>query len=269
MSSRQQVTNRLLSRRYSGQIPPSLSASKVKLDETMVKRIKISTETVNFQATRAAKTNQAWKYPSNKIQRAPSIILGNTRYTDHKDPTLPRRRQESNFFVTINTNKSLLGDEYELGTRHLENVLSYLGTDAVVASFLRYGPKNEQYMEDRYADVVNAIEWRSCIETGPNKNRLHAHICLTITHYSQIQLNSQVLMHLTKKVFNDPTINPNNKYNLKPLGSRSNLYISKQPYVNIKLLPQTNWTDIMRQYIHKGMDQTDVCEGQKATVIRP
>ena len=25
------------------------------------------------------------------------------------------------------------------------------------------------------------------------------------------------------------------------------------PYVHVKLLPQSDWTDVMRQYIHKGM----------------
>jgi hypothetical protein len=30
--------------------------------------------------------------------------------------------------------------------------------------------------------------------------------------------------------------------------------ITRQPYVHVKLLPQSNWTDVMRQYIHKGMN---------------
>ena len=225
---------------------------------TMVKRHKVSTEAIDFKPNHSAKTLQAWKYPSSKIVRAPSKRLGSKDYYDPKDTNLPRRKQESNFFVTINSNKSLEGSLLELGYEHMENVLDYLAKDNTVAIYLRYGPNaknvkaDEVYLDDRYADVIHSVDWQACVETGPHKNRLHAHIWVTITHYSQIQLNTQMLMHMVKKVFNDPTLGPNKK-GLQRLPTTSDLYIRKQPYVHIKLLPQSDWTSIMKQYIHKGM----------------
>ena len=79
----------------------------------MVKRINttISTESVNFTAQKSAKTNQAWRYSGGQIVRAPSTDINGRKYEDPKDPGQPRRKQESNFFLTINPNKVPIGDE--------------------------------------------------------------------------------------------------------------------------------------------------------------
>ena len=56
--------------------------------------------------------------------------------------------------------------------------------------------------------------------------------------YSQIQINPQMLMYQSKRLYN---------------ANAFNFQMKRQPYVHVKLLPQSNWTDVMRQYIHKGM----------------
>ena len=57
---------------------------------------------------------------------------------------------------------------------------------------------------------------------GPNQGRVHSHIWLTVSHYSQIQINVQMLMYQSKRLYN------------------ANIFantLKKQPYVHVKLLP--------------------------------
>lgn len=220
----------------------------------MVKRINttISTESVNFQAPKAAKTNQAWRYAGGQILRAPSTDINGRIYEDPKDPGQPRRKQESNFFLTINPNKAPEGDERIILNEAMKSCLSELSKDTYIAQYLKFGPKvlgnprdSEDYRKDKYVDVIHSVDWKSGVESGPNLNRVHAHIWMTITHYSQVQINVQALQYLTRQEFNAA---------IRRLGAGSTrLEISDLPYVHVKLLPQSNWTDVMRQYIHKGM----------------
>ena len=80
----------------------------------MVKRVRpddvdITTESIDFKAkhSASAKNSQSWRYAGGNIQRADSIRINGTDYPDPKDKSLPRRKQESNFFITINSNKAI------------------------------------------------------------------------------------------------------------------------------------------------------------------
>ena len=219
----------------------------------MVARIRkdptISTQAVDFKAPHTAKTKQAWRYPGGKILRAPSTRLGSAVYTDPKHPgeNLPRRKQESNFFITINSNKAPEQTEHiQLAVSHMERMLEKLADEKVMATYLRFGPKDPTYEKDKYSDVVHSVEWKAAVETGDVMKRVHSHIWLTITHYSQIQINIQMLMWQARKHYN-------HGMPLVQLGGKSMLSMDEFPYVHVKLLPQSDWTDVMRQYIHKGM----------------
>ena len=107
-----------------------------------------------------------------------------------------------------------------------------------MATYLKFGPKHEDYRDDKYSDVIIGVDWKAATEIGPTQGKVHSHIWVTITHYSQIQINTQMLMYHSKRLYNANTLN---------------FKMKRQPYVHVKLLPQSNWTDVMRQYIHKGM----------------
>ena len=218
-------------------------------NEKMVKRgprrTKISTETVDLKVPHSAKTSQAWKYPGNRILRAPSKRLGSKEYHDHKDPSLPRRKQESNFFLTINTNKcpTTPNDKY-LCDQALKNVLKSLSDEHYLAQYIKFGPcpkSGENYTDDLYTDVIHSVDWQANVETGDQLGRVHAHVWLTISHYSQVQINVHMLMYYVKYFYN------------AQLGLHPTLKMDAHPYVHVKLLPQSDWTDVMRQYIHKAM----------------
>ena len=252
VNERVQAVSRLLFRKVGHEHKP--------FKQGMVSRVRkktMSTQSVDFKAPHSAKTKQAWRYPGNKVVRAPSTRLGSGVYTDPKHPNenLPRRKQESNFFITINSNKSPATTEHtRLVVQQMEKMLKNISNEAVLATYLKFGPKDKiPYAEDKYADVIHSIDWKAAVETGDVMKRVHAHIWLTITHYSQVQINVQMLMHYARQHYNDGM-----PYGVRIGGDHhgkggSFLTLDEMPYVHVKLLPQGDWTDVMRQYIHKGM----------------
>lgn len=206
-----------------------------------------------FKATHSAKSAHAWRYLGGVIQRAPTVKLGGITdkqsYTDPKDPGQPRRKQERNFFITINTNKAPFSPEAKTaGVQHLKAALEHQSKDFVLAACLKFGPVDEHYSKDKYAAVITNGDWKSAIETGEIQSRLHAHVWLTITHYSQIQLNSHQIARQVKRVYNEkPGPFPESMNNTKP----EEMKIGRQPYVHKKLLPQGDWANVMRNYVTK------------------
>ena len=157
-----------------------------------------SAATVNalHDTRKSVKKNQAWRYPGGVIQRhTDTRINGRGPYTDDKDPGLPRRKQESNFFITLNTNRSCAGggDLADVGKEAMRSTLNELSKDRMICQLLKFGPKNEKhYGADWYEDVIQKIEWNAAVELGENLDRLHCHIWLTVHHYSQVQLQDCV-----------------------------------------------------------------------------
>lgn len=181
-----------------------------------------------------------WMYVGGKVQRAESVMINGTKYTDPREPSLPRRKIESNFFITINTNMTFEGAEEE-GIIALRKTLVALRDPKELCLALKFGPVDPaNYGEDKYADVISKVDWKGEVEFGPSLSRLHAHIWVTFDHFSQIQMNSNMMQHRVKTLFNTFMTNPNFK-------------IKRLPYVHVKLLPQSDWATVMRQYIHKAM----------------
>ena len=251
MSERVAAVSRLLYRKVGHTHKPDTKDKdmvKRMTDNTKLKRSVVTTESIDFKTPHSAKTKQAWKYKNNNIVRAESKTINGTKYTDHKDVGEARRKQESNFFITINSNKSPCDAKGQDDVvKAMERVLKHLQEERVLARCTRFGPKNpEHYSADKFADVIHSLDFKGAVETGDKQKRVHAHIWLTVTHYSQIQLNIQMLQHETRKEYNKA---------LAVIG-REEHKIGALPYVCVKLLPQSDWTDVMRQYIHKAM--TDV-----------
>ena len=170
-------------------------------------------------------------------------MINGTRYEDPKDPGQARRKQESNFFITINSNKSPdPGETFDVCVAHMEKMLQRLSEEKEMAAYFKFGPVDAVYSKDKFYDVVHNTEWKANVETGDVQHRLHAHIWLTVSHYSQIQMNVSMLQHLARQYYNEGF-----PVNL------SKLRITAKPYVNVKLMPQSDFTTIMKQYIHKGM----------------
>ncbi|KAL3904402.1 MAG: hypothetical protein SGPRY_011297, partial [Prymnesium sp.] len=82
---------------------------------------------------------QAWRYNGGKILRALSLLINGKRYEDPKDPGQARRKQESNFFITINSDKSSeAGESYDVCVRHMEQMLQMLSTETAMANYFKF-----------------------------------------------------------------------------------------------------------------------------------
>ena len=101
-----------------------------------------------------------WMYVGGKVQRAESVMINGTRYTDPREPSLPRRKIESNFFITINTNMSFEGAEEE-GIIALRKTLVALRDPKELCLALKFGPVDPaNYGDDKYADVISKVDWK-------------------------------------------------------------------------------------------------------------
>lgn len=223
----------------------------------MVKRepTRITVENINLKkptgdvAKKGIKESGAWRYPGGVIQRAPAIRLGSKDYTDDKDPGEARRKHESNFFITLNTNRKIGegmdGRMAQEGKDACKAALDFLSREDSMCTYIKFGPKSTHYREDVFADVIFKVEWQAAVETGENLERLHCHIWLTLHHYSQVQINMPIMQKMFKDAYNS-------------YGQIQSLYGSKlrvngMPYIQVKLLPSSDWAMVMKNYIHKAM----------------
>jgi len=237
ISKRVDAVSRLLAR---GGGPPTA------FNSGMVARKHVVTSSASLApGAGSVKANQAWKYPNGKIQRAQHLLKRG--YHDHKDKDLGRRKQESNFMITINTNKAPDPEHQADAEKRLTAVLKRLEDARAMSQYFIFGPSAEtgyNYQKDKFTDVIEDVEFKAGVETGPQQNRVHAHIWLTVHHYSQIQVNGHVVAQITKDIFNSAG---------GELGKGHPLRITKKPYVHIKLLPQCQWMEIIKGYMMKGM----------------
>lgn len=230
----------------------------------MVQRVKrvsrkgVTTQSVNTPAQPGVKMKQAWKYPNRQIQRMASVVApSGAKLYDHIDTGEARRKQESNLFITVNTNKGYNDDTPEQNNaveEALRRTLAQMNNDATFAVLLKFGPVHPlNYGDDKYTDVIESVEWQARVEVGEKYHRIHAHIWMTIHHYSQVQLNVHMMMVMVKQLYNR---------NLEALGfsgtspTTKELRMTRQPYVHVKPLPQSNFNDIVKQYIHKAMQSS-------------
>lgn len=226
-------------------VAAQVARTKVKSTEVVTQAINLAPGVGNAKAVAKAKGAQAWKYPNYTIQRAESVELppSNTKYFDHKDKDLPRRKQESNFLITINPNQRWSGFDSVLARQAFKNGITAVSTGNTFAETLIFGPKDrEWYQNDQAADVIKSVVANASVEEGGKLHRMHCHIILEIIHYSQIQIDPKRCLAVFKEAFNNT-----------PGVHGSAVQIKRMPYVQVKLLPQSNWTTVMRQYVKKAM----------------
>jgi len=207
------------------------------------------------------KDQQRWKYSGGQITRARSTSINDRYYTDPKEagagepesqgqPTgsketkgMPRRKQESNFFITINPNRKFPKQLEQMASQRFHRTLERLRNYDVFVRCLAFGPKDRHYANDNPKDVidVNGVDVEYNVEIGEQMGRMHGHVIIYITHFSQIQIAVREMQEEFRTIFNEG------------LDESSPLYLTSMPYLHVRRLPQTNFSNIMLQYIRKGM----------------
>jgi hypothetical protein len=204
--------------------------------------VQISVANVSKDAlTQAAwdKKTGEWKARATGGRRT-DFGTGAPLYDHHLDQhsaQLGRRKQQSNFFLTINTNKRRF--DQVIDTAAVEHALKVCFSDKLV-SILTFGPVHpDTYAADalRAGDVIEKVEVKAGVETGPITGALHAHLYLTITHWSQLRINIPMLQDLFKQSYNSMAV--------------TKIGATARPAVKIQLQPQTDWGHIIAHYLSK------------------
>jgi len=165
---------------------------------------------------------------------------------DPAAPGLGRRKHETKLFITLNPNKGGYGagDDaavYEGMTR----VVKSLARDETLQKLIVFGPcikyHGEKYQGDSYAAHVEEISVSAAVERGDRQLRSHAHLFISMVHYSQVQISKTLLQRHAREVYNEGMPD---KYKLK--GAHAF-------YCHIKLMPQSDWSEVMQMYLEKGV----------------
>ena len=141
---------------------------------TMVKRrtdltlddATVTVESMNLKKARGVKADGAWRYKDGIIPRMAVRTIDGKEYKDEKDPSQNRRKIESNFFITLNTNKSLrdhgsvavVPAEAALAKQAVASTLEYLAQESSMCTYFKFGPKSSWYQDDVFAHVVQSVE---------------------------------------------------------------------------------------------------------------
>lgn len=161
-----------------------------------------------------------------------------TLFDHHRGPggeRLGRRKQESNFFITVNTNKRTFTSQDRAAVQAA--VTRCFGERAY--DILEFGPVHADYKIDKNHPqaVVEDIKTRATVEIGPQTLALHAHVWFRVTHWSQLRVDRRALQVMFKNAYNEHAATPISPKHL--------------PAVQIQLLPQSDLGQIMAHYLSK------------------
>lgn len=167
------------------------------------------------------------------------------RFIAQASSTRGREPKESNFFVTINLNKSPQNRQQASQWQKafavtLQNLFLKRNT---LESVLVFGPRDQQFAADNYSNDVDSVEANIGVEFGPQTLFLHAHILLSIRHRTQLQLDLNLIkQYIFQRV---------NRSVPELIGAPSEIYL------NVKLMPETQYHDQMSIYVSKQSKQSN------------
>jgi hypothetical protein len=151
-----------------------------------------------------------------------------------------RRKQQSNFFITLNTNRRKFDEAQDPGA--VRAALSACFGKHIY-DILTFGPAHpDTYAADALNpnEFIEQIDVKAGVERGPVTGCLHAHVYLTISHWSQLRINKLALQALFK-----------DEYNAHAAPGRGQMPLKSLPACKIELTPQTDFGQILAHYLSK------------------
>ena len=177
------------------------------------------------------------------------------RGEDPDAPGMGRRKHETKLFITLNPNKGGVSKAGKSTApdapvhRAIEHVVRELVKDSNLKRMLIWGPVADRngaaYKMDTYDDHIESVAVTAAVERGDVWQRPHAHLYITFTHYSQIQIGKPLLQRWATQQYN--------QFLEQIGGTEHKLKTTQSMYTHIKLQPQSDWNDIIMMYLEKGM----------------
>lgn len=129
---------------------------------------------------------------------------------DNRRKSDGRRIKFSGFFITVNTNKKFdrANDDLDKWDEKFQKAICKLFSSIDnYKNILQINKnKNKKYINDTFSkDYIKSIklnDWST--EIGPNEHRLHAHIVLSIRHFTLIHINVGFVTEFFKKILELP-----------------------------------------------------------------
>jgi hypothetical protein len=259
----------------SGVAAAQLQRSKrIPLMDTSASRSRFQTSIVIGDTTPGV-TAPSKKWYQTVLDASPSKMLNGEK----------RAQRESNFFITIQTNYKPRGGSEgpQVQAAFVRGLDALFYDDSNLATVFKMGvypDKNNSnprldYGSDKYDSHVESGDAKIGVEWGPMSGRLHAHIHLTVIHYSRVQLDGKKIgnfmidyMRASGKgdlplFYKDDWYAEQNTEGLRRGRKRDQTRAIKRPdkarqmYVDIKLLPQSNLKQLMELYISKTVRQLE------------
>ena len=116
------------------------------------------------------------------------------------------------------------------------------------------GGKSTSYIYDTYETHVESVTVDGGIEIGPVRHHPHFHILVTIKHWSYVQIDYFKMNAYLELMFKglDPLHRGwSDKFKLVCASGKAFYTDNENPYVDIKLYPQDNWSDVIAAYVRK------------------
>eukprot|EP00741_Cyanophora_paradoxa_P013556 tig00020697_g13089.t1 len=201
-----------------------------------------------------------------------------------------RPQRESNFMITIQTNYKprSRGEGSKVQDAFHRGLEALFYDDRQLAKCIKMGvyadkanPKGLDFKSDMYDTHVERGNANIGIEYGPRSGRLHAHILLTLVHYSRVQFDgkraSDFLIDFMRtegqgglpNFYKDDWFGEEyQKTAVRPIRRKDALGMqwtgketgyrkretARQMHVDVKLLPQSNLKDLLQLYITKTVE---------------
>jgi hypothetical protein len=224
-------------------VPAEMKRAKGKITEWTLHPLSVGAQRDDPKAT------CEWKVTATTPRRrqfGPRLLYDHRRAAS--GAKLGRRKQESNFLVTINPNKrrspdlkatAAIGDAIASAVRHVFS-------EHRLPNLLKFGPVYTDYRRDKYDDVVESVRVRAAVELGPVSCAPHAHVSLRIAHWSQIHIKKLALQEAFKRSYN-ACLRRGSRREARQL----EMTPGALPHVQIKLLAQSEFDKVIAAYVFK------------------
>ena len=217
---------------------------------------KIGQVVINVGSSKLPPYGSSYSYGGQNQWKSRTQVRDEAYGFDPAAPDKGRRKHETRVFVTINPNrgglqrnprnKKAARQVYDDTNIHraMEHVVTELSTDSGLKSVLVFGPVDNSYDSDTYDSHVESVTVSACVEKGDKYFRSHGHLYITFVHYSQVQISKRLLMFKAKQWYNSFLDSVSASESDKLSGG-------KKMYVHVKLMPQSDWADVIKMYLEK------------------
>ena len=195
-------------------------------------------------------------------------------YSSKQVSTQWRRMKQSKFFITYVLHRPAVGDNEN---RHNEYValqfaraFRRMTLDENLCPMVRFGRMIKEgetvlmdankddgenykhsYTKDTWASHMHYVTADCGVEIAPYTRLFHFHAILSFTHWSKLSFDIYQMNSWLERAFKGLHADKQNNFFIKDVNGSQWYGDNDNPYVDLKLLPQDDWTKVLSKYLRK------------------